>query len=122
MAAVASLIRRHGCRSLLASWRCDPHCDHEAAALIGAAAADETGIPHRAYPVWGRTLPPSTPVQGGPGWRLDVASWQDAKRRAVRCHRSQWAGMITDDPGGFQMQPDFMALFDTPYELFLEAS
>ena len=122
VAALTELARRHGCRALLASWRHDPHCDHEAASLLAAAAARALGIPHRAFPVWGRTLPPETPVDDAAGLRLDVAAWQDAKRQAVRCHRSQWAGIITDDPGAFQMQPAFMALFDTPYDLFLEAS
>ncbi len=120
--SVAGLARHHRCRSVLASWRCDPHCDHEAAALVATAVARALGLPHRAYPVWGRTLPPDTPVGEPVGMRLDVRPWQEAKRRAVRCHRSQWAGLITDDPTGFQMQPGFMALFDTPYELFLEQS
>ena len=118
--AVVAVSRRYGCRALLTSWRHDPHCDHESAALIGDAAARALGIPRRAYPVWGRTLPADTPVGPASGLRLHVAPWQAAKRRAIRCHRSQWAGLITDDPSGFQMQPSFMALFDTPHELFLE--
>ncbi len=124
-AAVATLgahIRRTACRAVVASWRYDPHCDHEAAAAIAAAAAREAGIPHWCYPVWGRTLPPDATVADATGVRLDVTRWQDAKRRAIRCHRSQWAGLITDDPSGFQMQPDFMALFDTPFELFMRAA
>ena len=123
--AVASLgqhIRQANCRAVLASWRCDPHCDHEAAALIAAAAAREAGLPHWSYPVWGRTLPPDTPVAAATGVRLEVTRWQAAKRRAIRCHRSQWDGLVTDDPAGFQMQPEFMALFDTPFELFMAAA
>ena len=121
VATVGRHIREAGCRSVVASWRHDPHCDHEAAALIAAAAAREAGIPHWSYPVWGRTLPPDTPVGAATGVRLDVTQWQAAKRRAVECHRSQWAGLITDDPTGFQMQPTFMALFDTAFELFMVA-
>jgi LmbE family N-acetylglucosaminyl deacetylase len=119
---VVALIRQHGCRSILASWQHDPHCDHEAAALIAAAAARAAAIPHFAYPVWARTLPPDTEIGAPTAVRLDVAPWQDAKRRAIRAHRSQWAGLITDDPAGFQMPPDFIALFDTPEELFLQVS
>ncbi len=124
-AAVETLgrhIRRSACRTLVASWRCDPHCDHEAAAMLAAAAAREAGIPHWSYPVWGRTLPPDTPVDAATGVRLDVTRWRAAKREAIRCHRSQWAGVITDDPEGFQMQHDFMTLFDTPHELFMVSS
>ncbi len=119
-AAVTDLARRHGCRSVLAPWHHDPHCDHEAAARIAALVAAQAKIPHWAYPVWGRTLPPETPVEDTSGVRLAVAPWQAVKRRAVRCHRSQWDGVITDDPAGFQMSPEFMALFDTPYDLFLQ--
>ena len=122
VAAVCDIARRHACRSMLASWRHDPHCDHEAASFIADAAARRLGIAHRAYPVWGRTLPPDTAVETVAGLRLDVAPWQGTKRRAVLCHRSQWAGIIADDPAGFQMQPDFMQLFDTPYEVFLEVA
>ena len=119
---VAGLLARTGARSLLASWRHDPHCDHEAASLIASAAAQRAGVPHWAYPVWGRTLPPGTPVRPARAVRLDVAAHRAAKRRAILSHRSQWAGLITDDPAGFQMQPDFLALFDTGHELYLEAS
>ena len=119
---VAQHIRTAGCRAVVASWRHDPHCDHEAAAMIAAAAARQAGVPHWSYAVWGRTLPPDTPVAPSTGVRLDVTRWQAAKRQAIRCHRSQWAGLITDDPSGFQMQPDFMALFDTPFEHFMAAA
>jgi LmbE family N-acetylglucosaminyl deacetylase len=122
VSVVATLVRRYGCRSLITTWRHDPHCDHEAASLIGAAAAAQVGVTHRDFPVWGRTLPPDMEVGPASGVRLDVSGWRAAKRRAIRSHRSQWAGVITDDPAGFQMQPSFMALFDTPYELFLDAA
>ncbi len=119
---VAALLARPGARARLASWRMDPHCDHEAASLIAAAAAGRAGVPHWAYPVWGRTLPPDTAVPPARAVRLEMAGHRDAKRRAILCHRSQWAGLIADDPAGFQMRPDFLALFDTAHELYLEAS
>ncbi len=119
VARLTGLIREHGCRALLTSWRHDPHCDHEAAALLAGAAARQAGVMHWAYPVWGRTLPPDLEVGPCTGVSLDVKRWQAAKRQAIHAHRSQWAGLITDDPTGFQMQPEFMTLFDTPSELFL---
>ena len=116
---VVGLVRAHNCRSLLAPWRHDPHCDHEAAATIAAAVAKVTVVPLWAYSVWGRTLPPEQEVEPTGAVRLAVQSWQAAKRKAIRCHRSQWDGLITDDPAGFQMRPEFMALFDTPDEIYL---
>jgi LmbE family N-acetylglucosaminyl deacetylase len=118
---VAGLVRAHCCRSILASWAEDPHCDHLAAHRIAAAAAAAAGVAHWAYPVWGLTLPDAAVLPGEPhGLRLDVSRHLPAKRRAIQCHASQYAGLIDDDPSGFQMQPGFMALFDSPTEIYLE--
>jgi LmbE family N-acetylglucosaminyl deacetylase len=110
-----------GCTSILAPWRHDPHCDHEAASLAAAAAADLAGIRHVAYPVWGWTLAAETPLTGpvGCGWRLDIAEVLPAKRRAIEAHRSQYGGLITDDPDGFQLPPELLSVFDGPFETFL---
>ena len=122
-ARVAGLIRQHGCGVILAPWRHDPHCDHEAAHRIATLAAAQAGVPHRAYPVWGLTLAPDTVLDSPPrGLRLDITRHRAAKREAILSHASQYAGLIGDDPDGFQMRPDFMALFDTDTELYLEPS
>src|SRR5271156_1847392 len=39
-ARVARFARRQGCTVILAPWLYDPHCDHEAAAIIAQRAAD----------------------------------------------------------------------------------
>lgn len=120
---IAELVRVHACTTILASWEHDPHCDHVAAHLIAARAAQMTGIVHRAYPVWGLTLTASTELPGAPGgMRLDIARHLPAKRRAILSHASQYSGLIGDDPTGFQMQPDFMALFDKPAEIYLDVT
>ena len=105
----------------MAPWRWDPHCDHEAAALIAAAVAAETGIRHVAYPVWGWTLPAETVIDApaGPGWRFDISDFAKLKQRAIHAHRSQYGGLITDDPKGFQLPPDLLAVFETRYETYL---
>jgi hypothetical protein len=75
-------------------------CDHEAAALIAEQVAALRNLRLVSYPVWGWTLPPATDI-GEPvraGWRLDIARHLQAKRRAIGAHRSQFGGMITDDP------------------------
>jgi LmbE family N-acetylglucosaminyl deacetylase len=55
------------CVSIVAPWRHDPHCDHQAASLIAAAVAKTAGIRHLAYPVWGWTLPDDTAIPESPG-------------------------------------------------------
>jgi LmbE family N-acetylglucosaminyl deacetylase len=124
VAALARLVRQHGLGSILGPWRHDPHCDHLSAHHLAVAAAASTGCRHWCYPVWGLTLPPET-VLDGPvptGFRIDIAAQRAAKRRAIAAHRSQYAGLIEDDPGGFQMTPGFLGLFDGATEVLLEPS
>lgn len=108
-----------GCRTILAPWRDDPHCDHVAASLLAAAM----GVRHVAYPVWGWTLPPTAPVTTPimPGWRLDVRADLPAKRLAIRCHASQMGEVITDDPGGFALPANLLEVFEQPFETYLLA-
>ncbi len=122
--AVAALAMRIGAVTLLATWAHDPHCDHESAHLIAAAAAHEAGLVHLSYPVWGWTLPPdqmlASPVPDG--FRLDITAQLPRKRAAIAAHRSQYAGLITDDPSGFVLPPGLLSVFDRPYETFLSQS
>jgi LmbE family N-acetylglucosaminyl deacetylase len=110
------------CTAILAPWLHDPHCDHEAASRIAAAVAERCGIRAVAYPVWGWTLPPETlvPAPPGLGWRLDVGTFLARKRAAILAHRTQYGGLITDDPTGFQLPPELLSVFDTPFETFLQ--
>jgi LmbE family N-acetylglucosaminyl deacetylase len=124
-AAVAKLLAlvggEAGFTAILAPWRHDPHCDHEAASLIASAVASCAGIRHVAYPVWGWTLPDDAAIPGDPGsgWRLDIAAFLGAKRNAIRAHRSQYGGLIDDDPAGFRLPEALLSLFDSPWETFL---
>lgn len=109
--------RQQGCGTILAPWQHDPHCDHEAAAAIAAAV----GAPFLSYPVWGWTLREETPVPSpvAGGWRLPIGPHLPAKQRAIRAHRSQYGGLITDDSTGFQLPPELLAVFEQPFETFL---
>lgn len=113
----ALLRQEPACTTILAPWGQDPHCDHQAASRIAAA----TGLRHLAYPVWGWTLPSTAavPAPVASGWRLDIGAHLPAKRRAIRAHRSQYGGLITDDPAGFHLPPDLLSVFDQPFETFL---
>jgi LmbE family N-acetylglucosaminyl deacetylase len=124
-AAVAELaaLVEPGCTSILTTWRHDPHCDHEAAAAIAAAAAKRCGVRLVVYPVWGWTLPDDQTIAdpASVGWRLDIAAHLSLKRAAIQAHRSQYGGLITDDPDGFQLPPALLSGFETPFETFLAA-
>jgi hypothetical protein len=53
------------------------------------------------------------------GWRLDTTRHLPAKRRAIAAHRSQTTDLIDDDPNGFRLPDEFLALFTRPFEVFL---
>lgn len=135
-AAVAAVLRSAedgpAPAAVLTTWGHDPHTDHQAAHAIGAAVA--RALPSRprlfAYPVWGWAF--AHPISGFPtppepdlseplrGVRLATDRHLAAKRRAVAAHRSQTTGLIADDPAGFRLPPEFLALAFRPFELFLE--
>ena len=106
-------------------WRRDPHCDHEATWRLARAAVDSLERPVRwiEYPVWAWEHAASD-VAPQPGeaepWRLDVSSVLDRKRLAVAAHRSQTTRLIDDDPDGFVLEPQVLAHFDRPWELYLD--
>jgi LmbE family N-acetylglucosaminyl deacetylase len=114
---------------VLGPWRHDPHADHAATAAIAAALATECGARLRSYVVWGWafvTPPPGFELGAEPepegqplGWRYAAGAHLDAKRRAVAAHRSQTSPLITDDPAGFRLGPEALALFQQPEELVL---
>ena len=123
VARLAALVDAHGIGTLVTTWRHDPHCDHEAAAMLADAVARATGVRHLAFPVWGLTLPSDQAIDQAPmrGARLDIAAVLPRKRRAIAAHVSQTTRLIDDSPHGFQLPPEFLALFDRPWESFIDA-
>jgi len=118
--AVSTLCRVGVVGTVLAPWRHDPHCDHEAADLLARAVADRLNLRHLSYPVWGWTLPADHPLPALPtGFRLDITSDLAVKRHAIMAHRSQYGGLITDDPAGFTLPANLLQVFALPYETFL---
>ena len=118
---IVAVARAWGCTVLLAPWRHDPHCDHEATHLMAAEVARRTGWRHVAYPVWGWTLGAEVPLAAPAvaGWRLDISAQRARKQQAIGAHRSQYAGLVDDDPGGFQLTDEFLDLFNDSFETFL---
>jgi LmbE family N-acetylglucosaminyl deacetylase len=121
--ALIGLVRAEtNCTAILAPWLYDPHCDHEAASRIASVVAERCGVRAVAYPVWGWTLAPDTAVPAplGLGRRLDIGGFLPRKRAAILAHQSQYGGLITDDPAGFQLPSELLTAFDTPFETFLQ--
>ncbi len=110
--------------TVLTTWRHDPHGDHEAAAAIGTALAVRLAARLLFYPVWGWTLPPDTalPDRATTGWRLPIAPFLARKHAAIAAHRSQHAGLITDDPDGFVLPEHLLGHFRGPHEVFLDGA
>jgi LmbE family N-acetylglucosaminyl deacetylase len=115
------LIKRHQCKTILAPWIHDPHCDHVATQMMARAAVRGSAVSLYSYPVWGWLLPPEQLLQDGliEGWRLGIATHLKRKRRAIASHRSQYSDLIDDDPGGFRLPPELLATFERPYESFI---
>lgn len=121
-AAIARLAHERKVGTLCATWPHDPHRDHLATHRMACLAAASLGIRHLSYPVWGWTLGVRTWLPRKPllGARLDIAAHLSAKRRAIACHATQHAGLITDDPTGFNLKPDFLDVFNRSFEVFIE--
>jgi LmbE family N-acetylglucosaminyl deacetylase len=115
------LVRLHQCKTILAPWIHDPHCDHETTQLMVRAAVRDLAVSLYSYPVWGWLLPPEQLLQDRmiEGWRLDITMHLNRKRRAIASHQSQYSDLIRDDPNGFRLPPELLATFDRPYEAFI---
>ncbi len=119
--SLSALARAFGCDSLLATWAHDPHGDHLACWRIAERLAAQDAMPLLAYPVWGWMIPPEREVgcAAPRGVRLAIGGHLEAKGRAIAAHRSQYGGLVIDDPDGFQLPPALLAVFRQPFETFL---
>lgn len=121
VARLVSLCRRRDIRHIVTSWVGDPHCDHEAAAAIGAAVAKRLRLKPSHYCVWGWTLPNID--RSMPGMRaiaLPIASVRGQVRRALNCHRSQLGGRIFGAREQFILPRPMRRLVDTRHMILLE--
>lgn len=125
--AVAALVRiAAGADVMTVTWRYDPHSDHRASfALARTATARLPDMKLWEYPIWGLTLQPEAELDGSrrlSGVRLDIGPYRDAKRRAIAAHVSQTTALIADDPKGFCLEQQVLALFSGDHEIFIEAT
>jgi LmbE family N-acetylglucosaminyl deacetylase len=123
--AIAAVAQEIGASAIFATWRHDPHRDHQAAWRIAALAQrtrprDAALI---AYPIWGWRLPPQTPLPSRPkGWRLAIDRVLPRKRRAIAAHRSQISDFVENDPPIRILAEDDLERFQGPYEIFLKGA
>jgi LmbE family N-acetylglucosaminyl deacetylase len=120
-ARVAMFARDQGCEVIVAPWLYDPHCDHEAAAIIAREAALAADCRLLSYPVWGWLLPPAQeiPVNGVAGYKLSISAHLEAKQTAIAAHASQYSDLIDDSPNGFRLPRQLLSVCERPYEIFL---
>jgi len=121
VAELRKLAQLYQCKTILAPWIHDPHCDHETTQMMVRAAIRGLTVSVYSYPVWGWLLPPEQLLEDGviEGWRLNIASHMDRKRRAIASHQSQYSDLIKDDPEGFRLPPELLSTFERPYEAFI---
>ena len=119
---IAALVEFHAVHTIFATWPHDPHCDHEAVAALARSAVQLSAARLAYYPVWGWLLPPgqALPADAARGRRLDISAHLALKRRAIAAHISQYGGLITDSPTGFVLPAALLAVFDRPFEVFLD--
>lgn len=120
---VVELANARQCRVIFAPWIYDPHCDHEAAAILAEHAARALMCKVLSYPVWGRLgADPALVLPEPRGWRLEIGDHVAAKQEAIASHASQYSGLIDDSPDGFRLPPDLLRVFERSYEIFLETA
>lgn len=120
---LAIITRRGGCGVILTSWEEDPHCDHKAAARLGAFLAKKCGLDLWYYSVWGWLLPPDAFVQAVPhsnGWRVPIDSNLSLKRQAVAAHRSQLGLLIHDSEQAFVIPKTLLSVMLRRHEVFFQ--
>ncbi len=108
-----------GPRAVFAPWPFEAHCDHEAAAGLGAALAARLGARLFFFLVWGWSDPRVLSAENVR--RLDCPETVAVRRRALACHVTQTTGLIDDAEDGFGIPEALAAVVERPAEIYLEA-
>lgn len=128
-ASAVTIVRNHLAKispqTILLPWRRDPHPDHLASWQIVKAAIIECGGDYRVleYPIWlweraeNADLPREENIKIH---RLEISEAAVQKQAAIRAHASQIAGLIDDDPNGFQLSAEVLAHFDSEFDIYFE--
>jgi LmbE family N-acetylglucosaminyl deacetylase len=110
-----------GCGIIIGPWQGDPHCDHEAGAVMASAVALKAGWPLLSYPVWG-WLRKRDEIFDEPrrqGWRLNITCQHRRKQDAIAAHASQHGRIIKDSPNGFTIPENLLDISARNFEVFI---
>ncbi|WP_158808821.1 PIG-L deacetylase family protein [Beijerinckia sp. L45] len=107
--------------AVFVTWIDDPHRDHKAAFSLALCSLVGLAVPPRlyAYPVWSWTIDTPQSAYEESVMRLAIGDDLATKRKALACHASQLGQVISDDPDGFSLSADDLALFVQPFETFI---
>lgn len=118
---IVAVGRRIAPTAIFATWRWEPHGDHQATWHLADRVGESLECGVYGYLIWAWQLPPDSdlPEPAPSGWRLDVRAHQAVKRAAIACHRSQTTGLIDDAETCFQLADEMIAELTGPYECFV---
>jgi LmbE family N-acetylglucosaminyl deacetylase len=115
--------RQRQIRCVATTWRGEGHGDHYAAYLVAAELARRSygRIALFEYIVWGWTYPQlKLHVRPLEIFAVGTARHSPRLRRAIRHHRSQLTGLISDSLEGFRLPPEMIALTERRHEILLK--
>jgi LmbE family N-acetylglucosaminyl deacetylase len=113
--------RSHDCGAVVAPWLGDPHCDHQAAAIMATNVSVEHDWALLSYPVWG-WLREGEDLFDEPrkrGWKLQISGQMPRKQQAIAAHRSQYGGLIEDSLAGFKLPDELLRVFSQNFEIYI---
>lgn len=123
LAALREAIPRDEDVAVAVPWRRDPHCDHRATnSLVRAVLVDRPRASCIEYAIWAGIIGEGAdePADGdGVAVEVDSRPWLRAKRAALREHRSQLGGLITDAHTAFSIPDALLARAHGPVERFI---
>ncbi len=112
---LATFCRWRRIDALAVTWAGEPHCDHEAAAILAEAVAKRARLPLYEYLVWGWTCADiDARVRHRSCISIDVAHGRTRQRRAINCHRSQIGGRISGTADSFRLPRSMIELANRP--------
>jgi len=118
---LVALCRAERLTRVVASWEGDPHCDHQATALLARAVAARLRVRPLFYCVWGWTVPDlDARLRPMRATSLPVARWRGRQRRALACHRTQLGGRIAGAAERFVLPRPMRRLVDAAHLILLE--
>lgn len=112
--------RHHRVHAIAVTWRGEPHCDHEAAAMLAETVAKRLYARLFEYLVWGWTLPEiGHAVRCYRTHAINVAAGRARQRRAIAAHRSQLGSRITGARQAYRLPRSMVRLVDRPQLILL---